>query len=175
MHRQLLTNRLCDRYHWSLLSKSNMGTDCVFAAAGRKILRMEEDFIKKMCAEIIAMKPDLVITEKGVSDLSLHYLVRAGISVLRRVRKSDNNRIARCAVVWLPFVLFLWGGEVCSVVTVCSLSLGRGGLQCGDCLFSFLGEVFSVVTVCSLSFGRGGFQCGDCLFSFFGEGMSSVW
>ena len=61
------------------------------------------------------------------------------------------------------------------MVTVCSLSLGRGGLQCGDCLFSFFGEVFSVVTVCSLSLGRGGLQCGDCLFSFSGEGRSSVW
>lgn len=60
-----------------------------------KILRMEEEFIEKMCAEVIAVKPDLVITEKGVSDLAQHYLVKAGISVIRRVRKSDNNRIAR--------------------------------------------------------------------------------
>ena len=32
-----------------------------------------------------------------------------------------------------------------------------------------------MVTVCSLSLGRGGLQCGDCLFSFSGEGRSSVW
>ena len=44
------------------------------------------------------------------------------------------------SAVWRLFIVFLWGGEVCSVVTVCSLSLGRGGLQCGDCLFSFFGE-----------------------------------
>ena len=56
---------------------------------------MEEEFIEKMCNEVIAMKPDLVITEKGVSDLAQHYLVKAGISCIRRVRKSDNNRIAR--------------------------------------------------------------------------------
>merc|ERR1719231_1758462 len=47
--------------------------------------------------DIIAFKPDLVVTEKGVSDLSQHYLQKAGISVLRRVRKTDNNRIARAA------------------------------------------------------------------------------
>ena len=41
------------------------------------------------------MKTDLVITEKGVSDLAQHYLQKANISVLRRVRKTDNNRIAR--------------------------------------------------------------------------------
>ena len=48
-----------------------------------------------MCDEIIALKPDLVITEKGVSDLAQHFLVKAGITAIRRVRKSDNNRIAR--------------------------------------------------------------------------------
>ncbi|KAK0052002.1 T-complex protein 1 subunit gamma [Biomphalaria pfeifferi] len=60
-----------------------------------KILKIEEEFIEKMCKEIIALKPDLVITEKGVSDLAQHYLVKENISVIRRVRKSDNNRIAR--------------------------------------------------------------------------------
>ena len=61
----------------------------------RKILKMEEDYIEKICGELIQFKPDLVITEKGVSDLAQHFLVKAGISVIRRVRKSDNNRIAR--------------------------------------------------------------------------------
>ncbi|XP_076443647.1 T-complex protein 1 subunit gamma-like [Babylonia areolata] len=60
-----------------------------------KILQMEEEYIKKVCDEVIALKPDLVITEKGVSDLAQHFLVKAGISVIRRVRKTDNNRIAR--------------------------------------------------------------------------------
>ncbi|XP_059147696.1 T-complex protein 1 subunit gamma-like [Physella acuta] len=60
-----------------------------------KILKLEEEFIEKVCKEITALKPDLVITEKGVSDLAQHYLVKENISVIRRVRKSDNNRIAR--------------------------------------------------------------------------------
>ncbi|KAI0228718.1 T-complex protein 1 subunit gamma [Lamellibrachia satsuma] len=60
-----------------------------------QILQMEEDFIQQVCSDIITLKPDLVITEKGVSDLAQHFLVKAGISVIRRVRKTDNNRIAR--------------------------------------------------------------------------------
>ena len=32
-----------------------------------KILQLEEEYIKKMCDDIIAFKPDLVMTEKGVS------------------------------------------------------------------------------------------------------------
>merc|ERR1712241_1207328 len=60
-----------------------------------RILELEEEYIQQICSDIIALKPDLVITEKGVSDLAQHFLVKAGISVIRRVRKSDNNRIAR--------------------------------------------------------------------------------
>merc|ERR1719445_2521191 len=59
------------------------------------ILRLEEQFVEKICNEIIQHKPDLVMTEKGVSDLAQHYLAKAGISVLRRLRKTDNNRAAR--------------------------------------------------------------------------------
>lgn len=60
-----------------------------------RLLQLEEEQIKKMCAEVIAIKPDLVFTEKGVSDLAQHYLSKANISVIRRIKKTDNNRIAR--------------------------------------------------------------------------------
>jgi len=59
------------------------------------LLQLEEEQIKKMCDEIIAFKPDLVFTEKGVSDLAQHFLAKANISVIRRIKKTDNNRIAR--------------------------------------------------------------------------------
>jgi len=65
--------------------------------AWEELLRIEEEAIKEMCSEIIAAKPDVVVTEKGVSDLAQHYLVKANISVIRRVRKTDNNRIARAS------------------------------------------------------------------------------
>ena len=61
----------------------------------RRVLQIEEEAIQQMCADVIRVKPDLVITEKGVSDLAQHFLMKAGISVIRRVRKTDNNRIAR--------------------------------------------------------------------------------
>lgn len=82
-----------------------------------RILEIEEEQIKAMCEKIIEFKPDLIFTEKGVSgaflpfstarataltllrtaDLAQHYLLKADppISAIRRVRKSDNNRIAR--------------------------------------------------------------------------------
>lgn len=60
-----------------------------------RVLQLEEEQIKAQCEILLSVKPDLVITEKGVSDLAQHYLLKGGVSVLRRMRKSDNNRIAR--------------------------------------------------------------------------------
>jgi len=60
-----------------------------------QILKQEEDYITKMCEDIIKLKPDLVLTEKGLSDLAQHIFIKNNITALRRVRKTDNNRIAR--------------------------------------------------------------------------------
>jgi len=59
------------------------------------MLRLEEEYVENMCNDIIAAKPDVVLTEKGVSDLAQHYLQKAGITAFRRLRKTDNNRVAR--------------------------------------------------------------------------------
>jgi hypothetical protein len=32
------------------------------------------------CAQIAALKPDLVVTEKGLSDLAAHFLTKVGLS-----------------------------------------------------------------------------------------------
>jgi T-complex protein 1 subunit gamma len=90
-----------------------------------RVLQIEEEQIKAMCDKIAEFKPDIVFTEKGVSgayllrgchsgqtelrgtesvsaplpnaDLAQHYFLKADppITAIRRVRKSDNNRIAR--------------------------------------------------------------------------------
>eukprot|EP01083_Nonionella_stella_P194287 716662_1 len=52
-----------------------------------KSLQIEEDYIKKFCDKLISLKPDVVVTEKGCS----------GVTVLRRMRKTDNTRLARCS------------------------------------------------------------------------------
>lgn len=54
---------------------------------------MEE--IALMCNNILKWKPDVVITEKGVSDLAQHFLLKGNVSCIRRIRKTDNVRIAR--------------------------------------------------------------------------------
>ncbi|KRZ67418.1 T-complex protein 1 subunit gamma [Trichinella papuae] len=60
-----------------------------------EVLHLEEAALREMCAAIIALKPDLVFTEKGCSDLIQEYLMRSNISVIRRVKKTDNDRLSR--------------------------------------------------------------------------------
>jgi T-complex protein 1 subunit gamma len=74
--------------------ESQTNVEITKEADWEKLLQNEEDEMKRVCDDIIKVKPDVVITEKGVSDLAQHFLLKAGISVIRRVRKTDNNRIA---------------------------------------------------------------------------------
>lgn len=97
------------------------------------ILKMEEEWVLNLCKNIIKVKPTLVFTEKGVSDLAQHYLNQAGISVIRRLRKTDNNRVARATgatVVHEPSEL-----KESHVGTKCGLFEVR---KIGDDYFTFL-------------------------------------
>ena len=61
-----------------------------------RILQIEEEYIQGLCEKIAEFKPDLLITEKGVSDLAQHYLIKNNITCLRRLKKTENMRVARC-------------------------------------------------------------------------------
>lgn len=60
-----------------------------------RALLIEEDQIRKMCRRILEVKPDLVITEKGISDLALSILYENNITAIRRIKKSDSIRISK--------------------------------------------------------------------------------
>ncbi|OAV98511.1 T-complex protein 1 subunit gamma [Puccinia triticina 1-1 BBBD Race 1] len=77
--------------------KGESQTNIELAKEGQyeRFLEIEEEQIKASCEKIIQFKPDLVFCEKGVSDLAQHFFLKANVSAIRRVRKSDNNRIAR--------------------------------------------------------------------------------
>ncbi|PIA16723.1 chaperonin-containing T-complex gamma subunit Cct3 [Coemansia reversa NRRL 1564] len=101
-----------------------------------RILEIEEEQIKNMCDKIAALKPDLVITEKGVSDLAQHFMVKNNITALRRMRKTDNNRIARAT-----------GANI--VTSVDELKEQDVGTGCGLFEVNKIGdEYFSFLTGC---------------------------
>lgn len=96
----------------------------------------EEEEVRKVCDDIIKVKPDLVFTEKGVSDLAQHFLLKANISVIRRVRKTDNNRIARVS-----------GAHICNRTE--ELSEAIVGTRCGFFSIKKIGdEYFTYLTQC---------------------------
>ena len=101
-----------------------------------RILQIEEEQVQLMCEQILSVKPDLVITEKGVSDLAQHFLLKGGCSVLRRVKKSDNNRIARVT-----------GATIVNRVE--DLKESDVGLQCGKFHVELIGdEYFTFIDDC---------------------------
>merc|ERR550514_2365339 len=101
-----------------------------------KLLQQEEDEIKKICDDIIRVKPDLVITEKGVSDLAQHFLLKANISAIRRIRKTDNNRVARVT-----------GASICNRTE--ELTESMVGTRCGVFSVEKIGDdYFAFMTAC---------------------------
>ncbi|KAL5162355.1 T-complex protein 1 subunit gamma [Glycine soja] len=61
------------------------------------LLKIEEEYIEELCMQILKFKPDLVILDQGLTDLATHYLSKHGVSAMRRLSKSDNNRIAKAS------------------------------------------------------------------------------
>lgn len=60
-----------------------------------RMLQIEEEQVKKMCQILIGLKPDVVVAEKGISDIAIHCLSQAGITALRRVKKMDITRLSK--------------------------------------------------------------------------------
>jgi len=58
-------------------------------------MRQEEEQVKRVVMDIVKLKPDLVITEKGISDEAQHWFIKHNITALRRTRKSIMDRIAK--------------------------------------------------------------------------------
>jgi len=58
-------------------------------------LEQEEKMIKEMVDKIIATGANVVFCQKGIDDLAQHYLAKAGILAVRRVKKSDMEKLAK--------------------------------------------------------------------------------
>ncbi|MEM3841072.1 MAG: thermosome subunit beta [Candidatus Micrarchaeaceae archaeon] len=58
-------------------------------------LQQEEQMLKDMVEKIKKSKANFVVTQKGIDDVAQHYLSKAGIAAVRRVKKSDIEKIAK--------------------------------------------------------------------------------
>ena len=58
-------------------------------------LRQEETMLKDMVDTIVAARANVVICQKGIDDMAQHFLARKGIVAVRRVKKSDMEKLAK--------------------------------------------------------------------------------
>ncbi|MHA1835325.1 MAG: thermosome subunit beta [Candidatus Odinarchaeia archaeon] len=58
-------------------------------------LQEEQNMLREMVEKIKATGATVVICQKGIDDLAQHYLAKAGILAVRRVKKSDMEKLSR--------------------------------------------------------------------------------
>ncbi len=58
-------------------------------------LNQEETMLKNMVAKIVKSKANVVFIQKGIDDVAQHYLSKAGIMAVRRVKKSDIEKLSK--------------------------------------------------------------------------------
>jgi chaperonin GroEL (HSP60 family) len=61
----------------------------------QSFLDQEEQMIKKLVDKVVASGANVVFCQKGIDDMAQHYLAKAGIFAVRRVKKSDMQKLAR--------------------------------------------------------------------------------
>jgi len=61
----------------------------------QKFLDEEENTLKSMVAKVKASGANVLICEKGIDDLAQHYLAKEGIYAVRRVKRSDMEKLAK--------------------------------------------------------------------------------
>ena len=58
-------------------------------------LKQEENILKGMAEKIKKSGANVLFTQKGIDDVAQHFLAKAGIMAVRRVKKSDIEKLSR--------------------------------------------------------------------------------
>ena len=101
----------------------------------QSFIEQEELMLKNMAQKVIDSGANVLISQKGIDDLAQHYLAKAGIYAVRRVKQSDMEKLSRAT-----------GGKIVSNLKDLNVDdLGKSGLveevKIGD-------EEFTYVTNC---------------------------
>jgi len=77
----------------------------------------EERMIKGIVDKIVASGANVLFCQKGIDDIAQHYLAKAGILAIRRVKKSDMEKLVRAT----------GGSMVSSIDAIAKEELGHAG------------------------------------------------
>ncbi|MEM0159604.1 MAG: thermosome subunit beta [Candidatus Micrarchaeaceae archaeon] len=58
-------------------------------------LEQEEKMLKEMVDKVAKTKANAIFVQKGIDDIAQHYMAKAGILAVRRVKKSDMEKLAK--------------------------------------------------------------------------------
>jgi chaperonin GroEL (HSP60 family) len=58
-------------------------------------LKQEEEMLKSMVEKLVAVGANVVLCQKGIDDMAQHFLARNGILAVRRIKKSDMEKLAK--------------------------------------------------------------------------------
>ncbi|MDG6242817.1 MAG: thermosome subunit alpha [Methanolobus sp.] len=61
----------------------------------QSFLDQEEKMIKELVEKVVNSGANVVFCQKGIDDMAQHYLAKAGVFAIRRVKKSDMQKLAR--------------------------------------------------------------------------------
>eukprot|EP01135_Chromosphaera_perkinsii_P009384 Nk52_evm60s1737 gene=Nk52_evmTU60s1737 len=75
------------------------------------IRQREADITKERIQKVLQTGANVILTTKGIDDLCMKYFVEAGAMAVRRCRKEDLKRIARCTGATLVLSLANLEGE----------------------------------------------------------------
>lgn len=80
-------------------------------------LSQEDQMLKAMVDKIVKSGANVLLCQKGIDDLAQHYLAKRGVFAVRRVKKSDMEKLARATA----------GKVVTNLDDLSSSDLGRAG------------------------------------------------
>ncbi len=84
----------------------------------KSFLDEEENILRKMVEKIKASGANVVFCQKGIDDMVQHYLAKAGIFAVRRVKESDMKKLASAT-----------GGKIITNIDeIANSDLGKAGL-----------------------------------------------
>ncbi|MGB9777847.1 MAG: thermosome subunit beta [Candidatus Bathyarchaeales archaeon] len=58
-------------------------------------LKQEEEMLRQMVEKIEAVGANVVLCQKGIDDMAQHFLARKGILAVRRIKKSDMEKLSK--------------------------------------------------------------------------------
>ncbi|MEM3102994.1 MAG: thermosome subunit beta, partial [Candidatus Caldarchaeum sp.] len=61
----------------------------------RAFMKQEEDMLKQMVEKIASTGANVVLCQKGIDDLAQYFLAKRGIMAVRRIKKSDMDKLAK--------------------------------------------------------------------------------